>query len=107
MKIAIASDHGGYQLKEGLKQYLAEKGFDVVDVGIGDVQDAVLDRAAADAAGPASAEKDDEEKDYPETGVAAKVITAHIKLHSAAAPRLMIFCPALPKRSYRKRLFIR
>lgn len=33
MKIAIASDHGGYQLKEGLKQYLAEKGFDVVDVG--------------------------------------------------------------------------
>lgn len=33
MKIAIASDHGGYKLKEGLKQYLAEKGFDVVDVG--------------------------------------------------------------------------
>ena len=33
MKIAIASDHGGYQLKEGLKQYLANKGFDVVDVG--------------------------------------------------------------------------
>ena len=33
MKIAIASDHGGYKLKEGLKQYLANKGFDVVDVG--------------------------------------------------------------------------
>ena len=33
MKIAIASDHGGYQLKEGLKEYLASKGFDVIDVG--------------------------------------------------------------------------
>ena len=33
MKIAIGSDHGGYKLKEGVKAYLAEKGFDVVDVG--------------------------------------------------------------------------
>ena len=33
MKIAIASDHGGYLLKEGLKEYLASKGYDVVDVG--------------------------------------------------------------------------
>ena len=33
MKIAIASDHGGYTLKEGLKEYLASKGYDVVDVG--------------------------------------------------------------------------
>ena len=33
MKIAIASDHGGFDLKEELKQYLVKKGFDVVDVG--------------------------------------------------------------------------
>ena len=33
MKIAIGSDHGGYKLKEGLKEYLASKGYDVVDVG--------------------------------------------------------------------------
>lgn len=33
MKIAIASDHGGYKLKEDLKNYLAQKGIDVVDVG--------------------------------------------------------------------------
>lgn len=33
MKIAIASDHGGFKLKESLKKYLADKGYDVVDVG--------------------------------------------------------------------------
>ena len=33
MKLAIASDHGGFDLKEELKQYLAKKGFDVTDVG--------------------------------------------------------------------------
>lgn len=33
MKIAIGSDHGGYELKEDLKQYLANKGYEMVDVG--------------------------------------------------------------------------
>ena len=33
MKLAIASDHGGFQLKEQLKDYLINKGFDVDDVG--------------------------------------------------------------------------
>ena len=33
MKLAIASDHGGFQLKERLKDYLINKGFDVDDVG--------------------------------------------------------------------------
>ena len=33
MKIAIASDHGGFDRKEELKQYLVKKGLDVVDVG--------------------------------------------------------------------------
>ena len=33
MKIAIGSDHGGFLLKEDLKQYLLGKGFDVIDVG--------------------------------------------------------------------------
>ena len=33
MKIAIGSDHGGFLLKEDLKQYLLDKGFDVTDVG--------------------------------------------------------------------------
>lgn len=32
-KIAMASDHAGYELKEILKSYLIEKGFDVVDFG--------------------------------------------------------------------------
>lgn len=33
MKIAIGSDHGGYLLKEQVKEYLLEKGYDVFDKG--------------------------------------------------------------------------
>ena len=33
MKIAIASDHGGYVLKEQLKYYLVKNGYQVNDVG--------------------------------------------------------------------------
>ena len=33
MKISIASDHGGYGLKEDLKIWLAEQGHEVVDFG--------------------------------------------------------------------------
>ena len=33
MKIAIASDHGGFDLKESLKKYLVDNGYEVKDVG--------------------------------------------------------------------------
>jgi len=33
LKLGIASDHAGYELKEYLKKYLAEKGYDVTDFG--------------------------------------------------------------------------
>ena len=33
MKIAIGSDHAGFQLKETLKEYLKAKGFEVIDFG--------------------------------------------------------------------------
>jgi ribose 5-phosphate isomerase B len=33
MRIAIASDHGGYELKEQLIPYLRQRGHDVIDLG--------------------------------------------------------------------------
>jgi ribose 5-phosphate isomerase B len=33
MKIAIGSDHGGYNLKEYIKKHLSEKGIETVDFG--------------------------------------------------------------------------
>ncbi len=32
-KVAFASDHAGYELKEVIKKYMAEKGYDVADFG--------------------------------------------------------------------------
>lgn len=33
MKLALASDHAGFELKETLKGYLQEKGYEIVDFG--------------------------------------------------------------------------
>ena len=33
MKIAMAADHGGYELKNILRDYLTEKGHDIIDLG--------------------------------------------------------------------------
>jgi ribose 5-phosphate isomerase B len=32
-KLILASDHAGFEMKEKVKEYLVEKGFEVVDVG--------------------------------------------------------------------------
>lgn len=33
MKIVVASDHGGYELKEIIKVHLIERGYSVIDIG--------------------------------------------------------------------------
>lgn len=33
MKIAVASDHGGFKLKEAVKEHLIERGLEVLDLG--------------------------------------------------------------------------
>lgn len=38
MKITIAADHAGFELKEKLKDYLMQEGYEVVDVGAHEFQ---------------------------------------------------------------------
>lgn len=33
MKIGLGADHGGYELKEKIKAYLIEKGYEIIDYG--------------------------------------------------------------------------
>jgi ribose 5-phosphate isomerase B len=33
MKIVLASDHGGFELKEIVREYLTEKGYEILDLG--------------------------------------------------------------------------
>lgn len=40
MKIALAADHGGFQLKETIKEYLQKKGYEFLDLGT-DSEDSV------------------------------------------------------------------
>ena len=41
MKIALASDHGGYELKETIKKYLEEKGYETLDLGTNSASESV------------------------------------------------------------------
>jgi ribose 5-phosphate isomerase B len=38
MKIAIATDHAGYEFKEGLQKFLVGQGYDVLDLGTHDTE---------------------------------------------------------------------
>jgi ribose 5-phosphate isomerase B len=34
----LASDHGGFELKEEIKKHLIKKGYDIIDMGVNDTQ---------------------------------------------------------------------
>ncbi|HAS92815.1 MAG TPA: ribose 5-phosphate isomerase B [Clostridiales bacterium] len=38
MKIVLASDHGGFELKEAIKKHLIKKGYDINDIGVYDTK---------------------------------------------------------------------
>lgn len=40
MKIALGSDHGGFELKETIKKYLLDKKYEVIDCGVNSSQSA-------------------------------------------------------------------
>lgn len=65
MKIVLASDHGGYDLKEVIKKHLIEKGYEILDLGTNS-EDSV---------------------DYPDYGYAAGLAVAGGK-----APLGIVFC---------------
>ncbi len=41
MKIALAADHGGFELKETVKSYLQEKGYEILDLGCSNAEESV------------------------------------------------------------------
>jgi len=41
MRVVIGSDHAGFEQKDRLKTYLADKGYDVTDVGTANAEDSV------------------------------------------------------------------
>jgi ribose 5-phosphate isomerase B len=65
MKIAIGADHAGFELKEDLKGFLAEKGIEVLDLGT----------------------RDGAPVDYPEIGMAVAE-----KISTGAIPRGILIC---------------
>lgn len=65
MKIVLASDHGGYELKEIIKNHLIEKKYDFIDLGT----------------------NSEESVDYPDYGYAAGVAVAEGK-----GDRGIVFC---------------
>lgn len=65
MKIVLASDHGGYDLKEVIKKHLTEKGYDIMDLGT----------------------NSEESVDYPDYGYAAGEVVANGK-----ADKGIVFC---------------
>lgn len=58
MRVAIGSDHAGYEQKERLKTHLVESGHDVVDLGTGSAEESVDYPDFAIAVGRAVADGD-------------------------------------------------
>ena len=60
MLIAIASDHGGYELKENIRKHLAERGEKVVDLGTNSTESVdypIYGKACAEAVASGKAER--------------------------------------------------
>ena len=60
MKIALASDHGGFALKEELKKYLAGEGYELLDLGTDSEESVdypIYGKACAEAVAAGKADK--------------------------------------------------
>lgn len=59
MKIAIGSDHGGFEYKEIIKQRLTEAGYEIVDKGVPSYQEVDYPDVAVEVANTVSAKEVD------------------------------------------------
>ncbi|HZK35049.1 MAG TPA: ribose 5-phosphate isomerase B [Bacillota bacterium] len=79
MKIAIGSDHGGYALKELVRAYLVEKGYDVEDFGAYDTESVDYPDYAVKAATAVSNGKCDKGIVICSTGIGISIAANKVK----------------------------
>ncbi len=79
MKISMACDHGGYLLKKHIKQYLTNKGYQVVDFGTYDTQSCDYPDFAAKASQAVSSGECDKGVVVCTTGIGVSIVANKVK----------------------------
>lgn len=79
MKISMACDHGAYQLKEHIKQYLTNKGCEIVDFGTFDTQSCDYPDFASKAAQAVSQGQCDKGIVVCTTGIGVSIVANKVK----------------------------
>lgn len=79
MKISMACDHGGYLLKEHIKQYLTNNGYQVVDFGTYDTQSCDYPDFASKAAQAVSSGECDKGVVVCTTGIGVSIVANKVK----------------------------
>ena len=79
MKIAIACDHGGYALKEAVKDHLTEKGYEAVDFGTNSTESCDYPDFAAPAAKAVAAGECEKGIVICTTGIGVSIVANKVK----------------------------
>lgn len=93
MKIAIGADHGGYHLKEHIKNSLKERDIDVVDVGCSDTQAVDYPEYACNVAGQIAEGRADQGILICTTGIGMSITAnrfARVRAALCATPEMAV-----------------